>query len=314
MPLPVRDKHRKSHFGYLLPTRFNYPTQSLPSTTFNNEPTSLPSISLNDHCEENEIRIRIARSAKHAIQITRANFAQFQPTISPPIPKMATQDLPIHPKPQEGPSSSSSTTTTPPYKTYSLGDFTLQNQSTLPSAHLAYQTLGSPSNPAIIYPTWYSGTIATNLWLTGAGKTLDPARFYIIIPALFGNGESTSPSNWARRGSAPFPQVTFWDNVRAQHELVTKGLGVTRARCVLGWSMGAGQTFQWATQYPSFMELAVPFCGSARTSLHNQVFLEGVKAALLGARGQESAGVCAKQGGEYRPWTEEEKARGLKAL
>lgn len=222
---------------------------------------------------------------------------------------MATQDtsLPLHPKPQER-----DTSTT--YKTYPLGDFPLQNNTTLPSAHLAYLTLGSPSNPAIIYPTWYSGTISTNLWLTGPSKLLNPEHFYIIIPALFGNGESTSPSNWLHKNSKPFPQVTFYDNVRAQHELVTKGLGVKKARCVLGWSMGAGQTFQWATQFPGFMELAVPFCGSARTSLHNKVFLEGVKVALLGARGQESAGVCAEQEGEYRAWTEEEKGRGLKAL
>ena len=39
-----------------------------------------------------------------------------------------------------------------------------------------------------------------------------------------------------------------------------------------------------------------------------------LKVALLGARGQESAGVCAEQEGEYRAWTEEEKGRGLKAL
>lgn len=221
---------------------------------------------------------------------------------------MSTKDLPLHPRPQEDPST--------PYKTYHLGDFTLQNKTTLPSANLAYLTLGSPSNPAIIYPTWYSGTVATNLWLTGPSKLLSPEHFYIIIPALFGNGESTSPSNWVHKNSKPFPRVTFYDNVRAQHELVTKGLGIEKARCVLGWSMGAGQTYQWATQFPGFMELAVPFCGSARTSLHNQVFLEGVKVALLGARGLESAGVCEEVVGEegYRAWTEEEKRKGLKAL
>ena len=83
--------------------------------------------------------------------------------------------------------------------------------------------------------------------------------------------------------------------------------------------MGAGQTFQWITQYPDFANLAVPFCGSARTSLHNQVFLEGVKSALLAAKGIPSAGV--KAGGakgegvdEKRVWTEREKTVGLKAL
>jgi homoserine acetyltransferase len=94
----------------------------------------------------------------------------------------------------------------------------------------------------------------------------------------------------------------------------------------VGWSMGAGQTFQWATQFPGFMELCVPFCGSARTSLHNQVFLEGVKAALLGAKRSSSGGVCEAghvvdgDGGEKKGegyssgWTEAERRVGLKAL
>jgi homoserine acetyltransferase len=96
-------------------------------------------------------------------------------------------------------------------------------------------------------------------------------------------------------------------------------------RAVVGWSMGAGQTFQWATQFPGFMEVCVPFCGSARTSLHNRVFLEGVKAALLGAKRSSSGGVCEAGhvvgggggGGEGRysaVWTEEERRVGLKAL
>jgi homoserine acetyltransferase len=91
-------------------------------------------------------------------------------------------------------------------------------------------------------------------------------------------------------------------------------------RGVVGWSMGAGQAFQWATQFPGFMEVCVPFCGSARTSLHNQVFLEGVKAALLGAKSSSSGGVCEAGhvvgGGEgyTAVWTEEERRVGLKAL
>jgi homoserine acetyltransferase len=81
--------------------------------------------------------------------------------------------------------------------------------------------------------------------------------------------------------------------------------------------LGAGQTYQWITQYPEFMDLAVPFCGSAKTSLHNQVFLEGVKSPLLAAKGTSSGGVSlgeAKTTGTYRGWTSEERSNGLKAL
>lgn len=144
---------------------------------------------------------------------------------------------------------------------------------------------------------------------------LDPRKYFIIITAMFGNGQSTSPSN---SNIKPFPKVSVFDNVRAQHKLVTEHLGISHARAVLGWSMGAGQTYQWATSYPDFMDICVPFCGAARTSIHNQVFLEGVKSALLAAKKHSSAG--SGQDGilpndeKYRTWTAEEKEVGLKAF
>jgi len=77
--------------------------------------------------------------------------------------------------------------------------------------------------------------------LIGTDQVLNPADYFIVITALFGNGQSTSPSNSTIK---PFPKVTFFDNVSAQYKLVTEHLGIKHARAVLGWSMGAGQTFQ----------------------------------------------------------------------
>lgn len=76
--------------------------------------------------------------------------------------------------------------------------------------------------------------ISTNEWLIGDDKTLSPQKYFIVIPALFGNGESTSPSNTPpERTPRPFPTVTFYDNVRAQHQLVTQHLGIRHARAVV---------------------------------------------------------------------------------
>lgn len=85
--------------------------------------------------------------------------------------------------------------------------------------------------------------------------------------------------------------------------------------------MGAGQAYQWATQYPDFMDLVVPFCGSAKTSMHNKVMLEGVKSALLSARNDSSVGVAPEERkkenfvqGTDGKWTKEEREIGLKTL
>ena len=125
--------------------------------------------------------------------------------------------------------------------------------------------------------------ISDNVWLTGEDKTLSLSKYYIIMPALFGNGQSSSPSNMPHL--RPFPEVLFYDNVRAQYELVTKHLGVKHARAVLGWSMAASKTYQWIMMYADFMDLEGSFCDSAKTSLHNEVFWEGVKSALYAALG-----------------------------
>ncbi len=44
--------------------------------------------------------------------------------------------------------------------------------------------------------------------------------------------------------------------------------------------MAGCQSYQWAAQYPNMVKAILPFCASSKTSIHNHVFLEGVKAAL----------------------------------
>jgi homoserine O-acetyltransferase/O-succinyltransferase len=85
----------------------------------------------------------------------------------------------------------------------------------------------------------------------GEGRPLDPSRYFIILPGQFGNGFSSSPSNTPLpddRGA--FPHVTIGDDVRAQHRLVTEQFGINELQLVLGWSMGAEQTYEWAVRYP----------------------------------------------------------------
>lgn len=170
------------------------------------------------------------------------------------------------------------------YKLYDLGDFRLQRGATLRGAKLAYKTFGTLSpakDNAIVYPTWYSGQHPDNEWLIGKGMALDPDKYFIIIPNMLGNGLSSSPSNTPEPYNASrFPQITAYDNVRAQHQLVTEHFGISKLPLVTGWSMGALQTFHWGAMYPDMVERIAPFCGSAKCSRHNFVFLEGVKAAL----------------------------------
>uniref|UniRef100_UPI000F5F4F26 alpha/beta fold hydrolase n=2 Tax=Pseudomonadota TaxID=1224 RepID=UPI000F5F4F26 len=135
------------------------------------------------------------------------------------------------------------------YQIYDLGNLTLQRGATLRDCKLAYKTFGqlnAAKDNVIVYPTWYSGQHYDNEWLIGPGMALDPAKYFIIIPNMLGNGLSSSPSNTPEPYNGPrFPQVTAYDNVRAQHRLVTEKFGIKHIRLVVGWSMGALQTFHW---------------------------------------------------------------------
>ena len=170
------------------------------------------------------------------------------------------------------------------YEVIQLGDVVLQSGEVLHDARMAYKTYGAldtNGDNVVLMPTFYTGTHVRNEGFFGAGRAVDPARHFVVSVNLFGNGVSSSPSNTPPPQDGPrFPRTTLYDNVRCQHRLLTEHLGVERLALVYGWSMAACQSFQWAAQYPAMVAAILPFCGSARTSVHNVVFLEGVKAAL----------------------------------
>ena len=170
------------------------------------------------------------------------------------------------------------------YQTYDLSDFELQSGKVLVDAKLAYRTYGqlSPAKDnVVVLPTFYTGNHSRNEGFFGKDRAIDPQRHLVVSINMFGNGLSSSPSNTPAPGNAAnFPDITLFDNVKAQHQLLTNTLGVERIALVAGWSMAGCQAFQWAAQYPRMVKAILPFCASAKTAEHNIVFLEGIKAAL----------------------------------
>ena len=189
---------------------------------------------------------------------------------------------------------------------FELGDFALECGVELPGARIAYKThgrLNADKSNAILYPTQIGAQHNDIEWLIGPGKPLDPARYFIIVLDQIGNGLSSSPSNTASPfDRARFPAINIRDDVAAQHRLVTEYFGVRRVALVVGYSMGAQQTYQWAVSHPELVERIAPFCGTARTTPHNAVFLQSLRAALTAD--------AAWMNGDYR----DQPALGMKAL
>src|ERR1700691_386971 len=154
---------------------------------------------------------------------------------------------------------------------------------TLPTAHIVYGTYGhlnAAKDNAILLPSHYMANMRGYEWLMGPGRALDSSQLFLITTELFGNGSSSSPSNTPEPFHGPrFPVMTIRDNVRAVHQLLTEDLKVTHLKAVIGFSMGAQQTFQRAVSYPTFADRIVA-TGTAKTYPHGVVRLEGQIAAL----------------------------------
>ena len=66
----------------------------------------------------------------------------------------------------------------------------------------------------------------------------------------------------------------------AQHRLLTEKLGIHSLALVVGGSMGAQQTYEWAVRYPNMVKRAAPIAGTARNTIHDFLFTEALVEAI----------------------------------
>lgn len=172
-----------------------------------------------------------------------------------------------------------------PYETFDLGDFALEDGGTIRGCKLAYATFGTLSparDNAILVTTWFSGTskIMEQAYV-GAGRALDPSRWFVIVANQIGSGLGSSPHNMPEPFGGPdFPRVRISDDVRAQHRLITEKFGIETLQLVTGASMGAEQTYEWAVRFPHMVRRAAPIAGTARTTAHTAVYVDTLMDAI----------------------------------
>ena len=152
--------------------------------------------------------------------------------------------------------------------TFLLREFAFNGGETLPELRLHYRTLGKPRRDEsglvrnavlILHGTTGNGgqflrpSFAGELFQTG--QLLDAERHFIILPDGIGHGKSSKPSDGLR---LQFPRYGYLDMIRAQHRLLTEGLGVDHLHLVMGTSMGGMHTWLWGIHYPDFMDYLLP--------------------------------------------------------
>ncbi|MFM7694441.1 MAG: alpha/beta fold hydrolase, partial [Actinomycetota bacterium] len=183
-----------------------------------------------------------------------------------------------------------------PYELVGLGDFELEEGGVIPGLEIAistHGTLNAARDNCILVPTWYSGThqIMEQVYI-GPGRALDPADWFIVVANQIGNGLSSSPHNVTGPHAGPaFPRVRIGDDVRAQERLLRERFRVEELALVVGGSMGAQQTWEWAVRYPDRVRRAAPIAGTARNTHHDFLYTQTLMDALTADPGW--------QGGAY---------------
>ena len=151
-------------------------------------------------------------------------------------------------------------------------DYAFTSGERLPEVKIHYRTVGTPRKDAdgvvrngvlILHGTGGSGAGFLSATyggrLFGKGQPLDAEKYFIILPDNVGHGQSSKPSDGLRM---KFPKYRYTDMVRLQHALVSKGLGLTNLKLVMGTSMGAMHAWNWGYMYPGFVAGLVPLASN----------------------------------------------------
>lgn len=155
-----------------------------------------------------------------------------------------------------------------------IGDLHLASGETIDECRVGFRVYGqlnTDRSNVIVMPTWFTGTTAAfeSYGQIGAGKLADTDTYYVVSIDAIGNGVSCSPSNSDTQPGRKFPRVSTADMVASQHRLLTEHLQITHARAIMGISMGGMQAFRWISQFPEFMDKAIPIDGSPQMTSYD---------------------------------------------
>jgi homoserine O-acetyltransferase len=185
------------------------------------------------------------------------------------------------------------------YDLISIGRLDLEEGGSIPDCQLAVTTWGELNEArdnAILITTWYSGT--HQIWrevYVGPDHALNPDQYFIVAINQIGNGLSTSPHNAAGPNAdlamSNFPNVHIGDDVVAQERLLREYFGIEKLALVVGGSMGAQQTYEWAVRFPDKVERAAPIAGTASNTPHDFLYGKALREQIQSDSGWN--------GGEY---------------
>jgi homoserine O-acetyltransferase len=172
---------------------------------------------------------------------------------------------------------------------FSLPSYTTVGGQTIRNVRVGYETYGTLNadrSNVVLICHFYSGNshaagkyqatdAAPGYWdaIIGAGKPVDTDRYFVVSsdtlvnlnvkdPNTVTTGPASINPDTGKPYGMTFPIVTIRDFVNVQKALL-ESLGITRLHAVMGASMGALQSFEWAAAFPDRVERIIPVIPAA---------------------------------------------------
>ena len=163
---------------------------------------------------------------------------------------------------------------------HTIAHFEFEGGTVFENMKVGYTTYGKRAsddrNVVVLVPptsglkSWANGHI-------GPGKVFDPEKYFIVSIDAIGGGTSSQPRDGL---SIHFPAYNIRDMVRAQHDLLVRGLGVHHALAIGGASSGAYQALEWGILYPDFSRSLLLYVPAAQADQHVKAIADGIVATL----------------------------------
>jgi homoserine O-acetyltransferase len=173
-------------------------------------------------------------------------------------------------------------------KTFAMPSYTTVGGQAIKNVRVGYETYGTLNgvgDNVILICHFYSGNshaagkykagdAAPGYWdaIIGAGKPIDTDKFFVVSSDTLANlnvkdpntittGPASINPDTGKPYAMSFPIVTIRDFVNVQKALLDS-LGVKTLHAVMGASMGALQSYEWAAAYPGMVQRIVPVIGA----------------------------------------------------
>lgn len=163
---------------------------------------------------------------------------------------------------------------------FTIPRFSFEGGGSIDNMKVSYVTFGKraegDANVIVLVPptSGLKGWAANHV---GPGRTFDTNQYFVVSIDAIGGGGSSQPRDSL---GTKFPQYNIRDMVRAQHAMLSEGLGIRRVLAIGGASSGAYQALEWGILFPGYSRGLILYVGAARADMHVKLIVDGIVATL----------------------------------